>query len=97
MAIGGTLPLSTPTGSSSTSKNRTPVLILSGAKSPLASVDSSSLKRIKSYYEFVTYHQWKKADDSMPKNRDEVLPMMQFWSQKLKSRRGVPDDAIEIS
>ncbi|KAG9769334.1 hypothetical protein ABEF93_001767 [Exophiala dermatitidis] len=96
ISIGGYLPLSTPLAAI-TSKNRTPVLVLSGSHSPLASPDSSPLKRIKSAYEFVTYHQWKKADDSMPKNRDEVLPMMQFWGRRLKSRRGVPDDAIEIS
>ncbi|KAJ4510967.1 hypothetical protein HRR78_005255 [Exophiala dermatitidis] len=96
ISVGGYLPLSTPLAAI-TSKNRTPVLVLSGSNSPLASPDSSPLKRIKSAYEFVTYHQWKKADDSMPKNRDEVLPMMQFWGRRLKSRRGVPDDAIEIS
>lgn len=95
ISIGGGLPLSTSVIAST--KNRTPVLILSGSKSPLASVDSSPLKRVKSAYEFVSYHQWKKSDDSMPKNRDEVLPMMQFWSQRLKSWRGVPDDAVEIS
>ncbi|KIW68499.1 hypothetical protein PV04_04441 [Phialophora macrospora] len=98
VSIGGPLPLSTPFPSTGTSthKNKTPILLLSGSKSPLASVDSSPLKRIKSIYEFVTYHQWKKTDDSMPKNREEVLPMMQFWARTLKSRRGVPDDAIEI-
>ncbi len=96
MSIGGSLPLSQPIPHASTGKNRTPALLLSGSKSPLASADSSPLKRVKSAYEFITYHQWKKADDSMPKNRDEVLPMMQFWAQQLKSRRGVPDDAVEI-
>ncbi|EXJ60645.1 hypothetical protein A1O7_04798 [Cladophialophora yegresii CBS 114405] len=96
VSMGASLPLSTPLPSTSGSKNKTPILLLSGSKSPLASVDSSPLKRIRSVYEFVTYHQWKKADDSMPKTRDEVLPMMQFWAQTLKSRRGVPDDAVEI-
>ncbi|ETI24503.1 hypothetical protein G647_03872 [Cladophialophora carrionii CBS 160.54] len=106
VSIGGSLPLSmalpsTSTGTgtgtgNSTSKNKTPILLLSGSKSPLASVDSSPLKRVNSVYEHVKYHRWKKADDSMPKNREEVLPMMQFWAQTLKSRRGVPDDAVEI-
>lgn len=98
ISIGGALPISTTVNSpSSASKNRTPLLLLSGSKSPLASPESSPLKRIKSAFEFVTYHQWRKSDDSMPKNRDEVLPMMQFWARTLKSRRGVPDDAVEIS
>lgn len=94
ISIGGYLPMSTHLPRAT---NRTPALLLSGSKSALASADSSPLKRVKSAYEFVTYHQWKKADDSMPKNRDEVLPMMQFWARRLKSRRGVPDDAVEIS
>ncbi|EXJ91657.1 hypothetical protein A1O3_00207 [Capronia epimyces CBS 606.96] len=96
ISIGGVPPITTSLASS-TSRNRTPVLLLSGSKSPLASADSSPLKRVKLAYNFVTYHQWKKTDDSMPKNRDEVLPMMQFWARRLKSRRGVPDDAVEIS
>ncbi|KIW54228.1 hypothetical protein PV05_06599 [Exophiala xenobiotica] len=96
MAIGGSLPLSTSTPNTK-NKNRAPILLLSGSRSALASPNSSPLKRVKSAYEFVTFHQWKKSDDSMPKNRDEVLPMMQFWALRLKSRRGVPDDAVEIS
>ncbi|EXJ93656.1 hypothetical protein A1O1_02048 [Capronia coronata CBS 617.96] len=96
ISIGGALPMSA-TLPSSTAKNRTPVLLLSGSRSPLASADSSPLKRVKLAYEFITYHQWRKSDDSMPRNRDEVLPMMQFWSRRLKSRRGVPDDAVELS
>ncbi|KIX94148.1 uncharacterized protein Z520_10174 [Fonsecaea multimorphosa CBS 102226] len=96
ISVGGALPLSAPLPKTQ-SENKTPVLILSGSKSPLASVGSSPLNRIKSTYEFVTYHQWKKADDSLPKNRDEALPMMQFWARRLRSRRGVPDDAIEIT
>ncbi|KAK5223235.1 hypothetical protein LTR47_010316 [Exophiala xenobiotica] len=95
-AIGGALPLSMSTPNTK-NKNSAPILLLSGSRSALASPDSSPLKRVKSAYEFVTYHQWKKSDDSMPKNRDEVLPMMQFWAQRLKSRRGVPADAVEIS
>jgi predicted esterase len=97
ISIGGPLPLSTDLFGLGTPKNRTPVMLLSGAKSTLASADSSPLKRVKSSYEFVTYHQWKKADDSMPKSREEALPMMQFWAQKLKTRRGVPADAVEVS
>ncbi|OAP61473.1 hypothetical protein AYL99_03676 [Fonsecaea erecta] len=96
ISVGGALPLSAPL-TSTKSQNKTPVLLLSGSKSPLAAVGSSPLNRIKATYEFVTYHQWKKADDSLPKNRDEALPMMQFWARRLRSRRGVPDDAIEIT
>lgn len=94
ISIGGYLPLATAARSA---RDKTPVLVLSGSTSPFASPESSPLKRVQAAYEFVTYHLWKKADDSMPKNRDEVLPMMQFWSRSLKSRRGVPDNAVQIS
>lgn len=96
MAIGGLLPLSLSLPAAGKS-NRTPILLLSGSSSPLAAADSSPLKRVRSSFEFVTYHRWKKPGDTMPKNRDEVLPMMQFWARSLKSRRGVPDDAVQIT
>lgn len=98
ISIGGGIPLSLTTADgSSRAKARAPLLLLSGSKSPLAAVGSSPLKRVNDAYEFVEYHRWKKADDSMPKNRDEVLPMMQFWARRLRSRRGVPDDAVELT
>lgn len=99
MSIGGGIPLSLTVadGVSAKGKVRTPLLLLSGSKSSLAATGSSPLKRVKDAYEFVEYHRWKKADDSMPKNRDEVLPMMQFWARRLRSRRGVPDDAVELT
>jgi len=97
ISIGGALALSTPLMSSLAPKNRTPVLLLGGSKGVLASNEQSPVKRTKSFYEYVEYHQWKRADDSTPKTRDEALPMMQFLARRLRSRRGVPDDAVEIS
>jgi predicted esterase len=100
ISIGGGIPLSLSTAGEASrgeGKVRTPLLLLSGSKSPLAAVGSSPLKRVNDAYEFVDYHRWKKADDSMPKNRDEVMPMMQFWARRLRSRRGVPDDAVELT
>ncbi|KAK5058663.1 hypothetical protein LTR84_010927 [Exophiala bonariae] len=100
VSIGGGIPLSLSLGASAPKgkgKVRTPVLLLSGSKSPLAATASSPLMRVRGAYEFVEYHCWKKADDSMPKNRDEVLPLMQFWARRLRSRRGVPDDAVELT
>ncbi|KEF54623.1 uncharacterized protein A1O9_09065 [Exophiala aquamarina CBS 119918] len=94
ISIGCGLPLSLATAGRG--RARTPLLLLSGSKSALAAVGSSPLKRVNDAYEFVEYHRWKKAEDSVPKNRDEVLPMMQFWARRLRSRRGVPDDAVEL-
>ncbi|KIV92642.1 hypothetical protein PV10_03915 [Exophiala mesophila] len=94
VSIGGPVPISISVPST---KNRTPILLLSGSKSILSSTGSSPLKRCQDSFQFLEFHSWKKSDDSMPKNRDEVLPMMQFWARRLKSRRGVPDDAVELS
>lgn len=97
ISIGGILSVSAPLPASDKAKNRTSILLLGGSKGALAADDQSPIKRIKHVYEFVEYHQWRKNEDSMPKTRDEVLPMMRFLARRLKSRRGVPDDAVEIS
>ena len=94
VSIGGALPLSTGLGPSS--KVRTPAMLLGGLNGAFAKDDGSPVKRIKASYEFVEYHQWKKPDDSLPRNREEALPMMQFLARRLKSRRGVPEGAVEV-
>lgn len=94
ISIGGSLPLSTHHATKK--KSRTPVCLLGGSRGVLAKHEQSPLKRMRSVYEFVEYHEWKKADDSMPKNRDEVSPIMQFFARRLRDRRGVPDDFIEV-
>lgn len=94
VSVGGALPLSggLPHGT----KNRAPVLLLGGRDGALFKGGESPVKRIKQAFEFVESHQWKKGDDSMPRNREEALPMMQFLARRLKSRRGVPEGAIEV-
>lgn len=47
--------------------------------------------------EHVEYHQWKKADDSIPQNREEAMPMMQFFARRLRSQKGVPEGSLELS
>ena len=94
ISIGGALPLSA--NHVNNKKSRTPVCLLGGSRGAFAMDKQSPVKRLRNVYEFVEYHQWKKADDSMPKNRDEVLPMMQFFARRLRDRRGVPDDFVEI-
>jgi len=95
-SIGGAVPLSTPLPSTDVHKNRTPVLLLGGSRGALTAQEQSLVKRTKNSYTFVEYHQWKKADDSLPKSREEALPMMQFFGRRLRSRKGVPDGATEI-
>jgi hypothetical protein len=33
----------------------------------------------------------------MPANRDEMLPIMQFFSRRLRSMKGVPAGVVELS
>lgn len=75
-------------------KDRTPLLLLGGAKGVLS---SNHAKTVKGTFEHVEHHQWKKADDSMPKNREEVLPVMQFFARRLRSRSGVPEGSVELN
>jgi predicted esterase len=93
-SIGGPLPISLSHGRDT--KSRTPVCLLGGRRGKLAQNDQSPVKRMKILFEFVEYAEWKKAEDSMPKKREEALPMMQFFARRLKSRRGVPDEFVEI-
>lgn len=92
ISLGAVLPLSVSHASST--KNRTPAL-LAGGRAGVLSKDES-VKRTKSFFEFVEVRKWKKTEDSMPSNREEILPIMEFLAKVLKSRRGVPDDAVEV-
>lgn len=94
LSIGGPLPISSSV--TVAPKNRTPVMLLGGRSGALSRDEQSPVKRIRQMYEFVEYHEWKKAEDSMPKSRYEALPMMQFLARRLKSARGVPEGAVEI-
>lgn len=94
VSVGGPLPISPRV--TAASKNRTPVMLLGGRRGALSKDEQSPVKRIRQAYEFVEYHEWKKSEDTMPKNRDEALPMMQFLARRLQSNRGVPEGAVQI-
>jgi predicted esterase len=94
VAIGGLLPLSS--SPINASKNRTPILLLGGSKGVLTRDSGSGAERTKDAFEVVEMHQWKKGDDSMPKNREEAMPMMGFFARRLRSRQGVVEGAVEI-
>ena len=95
VSIGGPLAISA-NDSSSITKKKTPILLLGGSKGALIRDQESLVKRVKTNFEFVEYHAWKKNEDSMPTSREEVLPMMQFLAQRLRSLRGVPQTAVEV-
>lgn len=74
-------------------KSPTPVLLLGGSNGLLT---ESAIKSVRASFQTVEVHKWKKAKDSTPQNRDEAMPMMQFFAQHLRSRRGVPEGSIEV-
>ncbi|CZT08403.1 related to Phospholipase/Carboxylesterase superfamily [Rhynchosporium agropyri] len=91
ISIGGRLPASS---SQSAEKCKTPILLCGGSRSP--QVTRSAVDAIKARFMHVEYVKWEKGDDSMPKNRDEMLPLMKFLARRLRSRAGVPEGAIEV-
>jgi predicted esterase len=93
ISIGGEIPSSSMLVNGP--KIKTPVLLLGGSKGSIASEDA--VKSTKETFEHVEHHRWKKADDSMPKNREEALPMMQFFARRLRSQKGVPEGSVELS
>jgi len=96
--LGGVISIGGPVPSSSLLVNgpkvKTPVSLLGGSK---GLVSSGSIKSTRGTFQHVEHHQWKKADDTMPKNREEALPMMQFFARRLRSQKGVPEGSVELS
>ncbi|KAL1974724.1 hypothetical protein VTN31DRAFT_4928 [Thermomyces dupontii] len=78
-------------------KNRTPVLLLASRDDGHSAVTDSAVRRTKEVYEFVELHRWSRRGDGMPRNRDEMLPVMQFFARRLRSRQGVPEGSIELT
>lgn len=91
ISIGAPYPLS---GQRSGSKNRTPVLLVSGRDS--AVVSDGAVTRTKEVFEFVELSRYTRKGDGMPSNRDEMLPVMQFFARRLRSRQGVPEGSVEL-
>lgn len=91
ISIGAPYPLS---GSRAGSKNRTPVLLVSGRDSIV--VSDEAVRRTKQVFEFVEVSRYARKGDGMPSNRDEMLPVMQFFARRLRSRQGVPEGSVEL-
>jgi hypothetical protein len=93
ISIGGPLPSEAPAGL--VSKCKTPVLVCAGSdRSVVTPTAEDKLKRL---FEFTEIKRYRKSGDSMPSNRDEMMPIMQFFSRRLKSTKGVPKGSVEIS
>jgi predicted esterase len=94
ISIGGMLPMSVPLRALQ-NKSRTPVLVCRSTKG--SAVTDNAVSRLKDAFSFVEVKEWKKNGDGMPSNREEMLPIMQFFARRLRSTRGVPEGSIELT
>jgi predicted esterase len=90
VSIGGPLPASITTST----KAKTPLLVCGGSRS--SQITRSSVDRLKTAFTDVEYVKWDKPEDSMMRNREEMLPVMKFFARRLRSRAGVPEGGVEV-
>ncbi|KAL8747365.1 MAG: hypothetical protein Q9190_000756 [Brigantiaea leucoxantha] len=91
ISVGGPLP---SFFSPSKPKSLTPLLVAGGSSHSLITV--SSLKMLREKFENVEYVKWGRSGDTMPKNRGEMEPLMRFLGRRMRSRKGVPEGAVEV-
>ena len=90
VSIGGPLPSS----NASAKSIKTPLLVLGGSSNTL--ITRINLNKLEQTFQCVEYQKWNRAGDGMPRNRDEMLPIMRFFARRLKSRAGIPEGSVEI-
>ncbi|KAL2016620.1 hypothetical protein VTK56DRAFT_3238 [Thermocarpiscus australiensis] len=83
VSVGGALPASMVPTVSNREKARTPVLVLCGRESE--AVDEDAVDLLEREFADVKVVRWKRASDGMPSNREEALPMMQFFADRLRN------------
>lgn len=87
VAVGARLPAAVPRciaqPADGVAKARTPILLLGGSAS--RQLTRSAVADARARFATVEYVKWAKPDDSMPKNRDEMLPIMRFLASRLPS------------
>ncbi|KAH7342338.1 phospholipase/Carboxylesterase superfamily protein [Rhexocercosporidium sp. MPI-PUGE-AT-0058] len=93
ITIGGRLPGSSSSDAAK-AKCKTPILLCGGSRS--SQVTRSAVDAVKARFTDVEYVKWEKGEDSMPRNREEMLPLMKFLARRLRSRAGVPEGAVEV-
>ncbi|KAL4974337.1 Alpha/Beta hydrolase protein [Aspergillus desertorum] len=76
-------------------KSRTPILLVHGRDSEV--VTESAVKRTRDAFSFVEVHEYKRRGDTMPRSREEMIPIMRFLGRRLRSWQGVPEGAVELS
>lgn len=83
VSVGGALPSSMVPTVSNRPKSKTPVLVCHGRS--CEAVDEDAVDVLKREFVDVREVKWKKADSTMPANREEMLPIMQFFAERLRS------------
>jgi predicted esterase len=94
VSVGGGLSLSLPLKALD-KKSKTPVLICRASQG--SKVTDSAVLKLKDAFEHVEVKDWKRNGDGMMSNREEMMPIMQFFARRLLSRRGVPAGSVELS
>lgn len=82
VTIGGPLPTSMIPTISARDKSRTPVLVCHGTSSEY--LDEDAIDLLKKEFADVREVKWNKPDDDMPRNKNEMLPIMQFFAERLR-------------
>ncbi|KAF2153412.1 alpha/beta-hydrolase [Myriangium duriaei CBS 260.36] len=90
ISIGGSLPAEAP--ASSDPKCKTPIIVCSGKESRW--VTPGAEERLKHNFEHVKISTYLRVGDTMPKDRDEMMPIMQFLASRL--RTPAPKGSIEV-
>ncbi|KAL1873248.1 hypothetical protein Daus18300_004068 [Diaporthe australafricana] len=83
VSIGGDLPPSMIPTLSARHKSETPVLICRGHSCD--TVDEEAVEVLQREFSDVQDVKWKKADSTMPSSQEEVLPMMKFFGDRLRT------------
>ncbi|CAD6500399.1 BgTH12-07576 [Blumeria graminis f. sp. triticale] len=96
IAIGAGLPkeLLSWIPASPSEKLQTPVLLCGGQTSTQVTGQVTTL--IRDRVASLQYVQWKRSGDRMPQNREEMMPIMQFFARRMRSWTGVFEGAIEL-
>ncbi len=63
-------------------KAKTPVLACGGNRG--TAVTATVVREAKERFETVTYVKWAREGDGMPRNREEMFPLMKFLAQRLR-------------
>ncbi|TLS27352.1 hypothetical protein PpBr36_04474 [Pyricularia pennisetigena] len=82
ISVGGPLPHSMVPSVSNRPKASTPVLLCRGRASE--DLDDDAVEAVKNEFDNVEVATWKKPHDGMPESRDEILPIMKFFADRLR-------------